>query len=343
MIIINGRFLSQGITGVQRFAHEIIRELDKIVEPDEYKILAPQNIIYKELKYQNIEIEICGNMKGHLWEQIELPYYVKKNKGKLISLCNTAPIIKPGIVAIHDIQTKVHPEFFSKKFQLWYNILNGFNIKNAEKIITVSEFSKSEIVKHYKVSNKKIEVIYNGWQHMDRIEKDETILEKLNVQKDEYILGVSSMNPNKNFKYILGLAKLHPEYKFVIVGKKNSEVFKDGTIEELDNLTWAGYVSDGELKGLYSNAKAFVFPSFYEGFGIPPLEAIASGCKNIFVSNTSCLPEIYYKEVQLINPLIPKKIELYSNNIIILHQDYSWQKSSKQLKRMLENAFKINE
>ncbi|MGL5357209.1 MAG: glycosyltransferase family 4 protein [Cetobacterium sp.] len=334
MIIINGRFLSQGITGVQRFAHEIIRELDKIVSPGEYKILAPQNIMYKELKYQNIEIEICGNMKGHLWEQIELPYYVKKNKGKLINLCNTAPILKPGIVAIHDIQTKVYPEFFSKKFQLWYNILNGFNIKNAEKIITVSEFSKSEIVKHYKVSDKKIEVIYNGWQHMDRIEKDETILEKLDVKKDEYILGVSSMNPNKNFKYILGLAKLHPEYKFVIVGKKNSEVFKDGTIEELDNLTWAGYVSDEELKGLYSNAKAFIFPSFYEGFGIPPLEAIASGCKNIFVSNTSCLPEIYRDYVNYFNPqTIEKQNENKKNSKKIL-DIYSWKISAKKLQQI---------
>ncbi|MGL5050245.1 MAG: glycosyltransferase family 4 protein, partial [Fusobacteriaceae bacterium] len=251
--------------------------------------------------------------------------------------------INPGIVAIHDIQTKVHPEFFSKKFALWYNVLNRFNIRNAKKIITVSKFSKSEILKYYKVSENKIEVIYNGWQHMDRIEKDEIILEKLNVKKDEYILGVSSMNPNKNFKYILGLAKLHPEYKFVIVGKKNSEIFKDGSVEEMGNLTWAGYVSDEELKGLYSNAKAFVFPSFYEGFGIPPLEAIASGCKNIFISNTSCLPEVYYKEVLLINPLIPTKIKMHFNDTFTLHQEYSWQKSSKQLKRMLKNVFKINE
>ncbi|MGL5051470.1 MAG: hypothetical protein ACRC6E_12715, partial [Fusobacteriaceae bacterium] len=138
MKIINGRFLTQNITGVQRFAHEIIRELDKIVKLGEYKILAPKNIIYKDLKYENIEIEICGNMKGHLWEQIELPYYVKKHKGELLNLCNTAPIINPGIVAIHDIQTKVHPEFFSKKFALWYNVLNRFNIRNAKKIITVS-------------------------------------------------------------------------------------------------------------------------------------------------------------------------------------------------------------
>lgn len=336
MIIINGRFLTQNITGVQRFAHEIIRELDKIVKPGEYKILAPKNIIYKDLGYKNIEVEICGKLKGHFWEQIELPYYVKRNNAELMNLCNTAPIVKPNIVAIHDIQTKVHPEFFSKKFALWYNVMNRFNIKNSKKIITVSNFSKSEIVKYYGVSEDKITVIYNGWEHMNRIQKDERILDKLKVKNEEYILGVSSMNPNKNFKYILGLAKLHPEYKFVIVGKKNSDIFKDGSVEESQNLTWAGYVTDEELKTLYSSAKAFVFPSFYEGFGIPPLEAIASGCKNIFVSNTNCLLEIYENYVNFITPF---KIEEFKNfesidaNIL---KKYNWDIQAEELKKLLE-------
>lgn len=335
MIIINGRFLTQGITGVQRFAHEIIRELDKIVKPGKYKILVPKNIIYNKLKYKNIEIEVCGNFVGHLWEQLELPFYVKKYDGKLLNLCNTAPIINPGIVAIHDIQTRVHPEFFSKRFALWYNIMNKFNIKNSKKIITVSEFSKSEIVKYYKIPKEKISVIYNGWQHMNRIKEDNSILNRLNVKIEEYILGVSSMNPNKNFKYILELAKLHPEYRFVIVGKKNNDVFKDGSIEELKNLTWTGYVNDEELKSLYTNAKAFVFPSFYEGFGIPPLEAIACGCKNIFVSNTSCLPKIYLENVTYLEPnkvtvLFVKKQKAKSKNIL---NKYSWKDSAEKVKR----------
>ncbi|ERT66125.1 glycosyltransferase, group 1 family protein [Cetobacterium somerae ATCC BAA-474] len=336
MWIINGRFLTQGITGVQRFAHEIIRELDNVVKPREYKILVPKNIVYKELKYKNIEIEICGNLEGHLWEQLELPLYVKKNKGQLLNLCNTAPIINPGVIAIHDIQTKVHPEFFSKKFALWYNILNYFNIKNSKKIITVSEFSKNEIIKYYGVSKDKIQVIYNGWQHMDRIKQSEDILNKFNIKTGEYILGVSSLNPNKNFKYILELAKLHPEYKFVIVGKKNSTIFKEIIVEELKNLIWTDYVNDEELKSLYASAKAFIFPSFYEGFGIPPLEAIACGCKNIFVSDTSCLSEVFEDSVSYINPKTIKKLHfIYTKNSQNILKKFEWKVSAQKIKNML--------
>lgn len=328
MIIINGRFLTQKISGVQRFAHEIIKELDEIVDKGKYKIIAPKNIINKDLKLKNIEIEIIGYTKGHLWEQVELSYYVKKNKGKLINLCNTAPILNPGVITIHDIQTKVHPEFFSKKFVFWYNLLHKFNIKNSDKLITVSEFSKNEILKYYNIPRNKIKVIYNGWQHMERIGFDEYILDKLKLKEKKYVLGVSSINPNKNFKYILELAKLHLEYIFVIVGNKNSKVFKENSFEELKNLKWTGYISDEELKTLYKNAEIFIFPSLYEGFGIPPLEAMACGCKNIVVSNTSCFPEIYGDNINYLNPREIKKLTFKKLKTEIVLKRYSWKRSS---------------
>lgn len=339
MIVINGRFLTQKITGVQRFAHEIIRELDRIVKPNEIKILVPRDIIYNEIRYENIEIIKCGKLTGHLWEQIELPFYVKKLKGRLLNLCNTAPIINPGIITIHDIQTKVHPEFFNKKFAIWYNFMHKINIKKAQKIITVSEFSKKEIIKYYNVDDNKIEVIYNGWQHMERIIADESILDRLNIKNQEYILGVSSINPNKNFKYILELAKLHPEYKFIVVGKKNDKIFSDTHLEKLTNLIWTGYITDEEIKALYSKARVFIFPSFYEGFGIPPLEALACGCGQVIVSNTSCLPEIFEKNVEYINPKIIKIIKL-NNNIDMtnnkrIKNKFSWEKNTKKLKEVL--------
>ncbi|HBJ79918.1 MULTISPECIES: hypothetical protein [Fusobacterium] len=124
-IIINGRFLTQNITGVQRFAHEIVKELDKVVKKNEAVILAPKNILFKDLKYKNIEIKKVGILKGHLWEQLALPYYVWKNQGKLLSLCNTAPVINTGIVNICDISPKVNPNFFQRNFRFYTKFYIG--------------------------------------------------------------------------------------------------------------------------------------------------------------------------------------------------------------------------
>lgn len=335
-IIINGRFLTQNITGVQRFAHEIVKELDKAVKKDEVVILVPKNILFKDLKYENIEIRKVGVLKGHLWEQLELPYYVWKNQGRLLNLCNTAPVINTGIVTIHDVSTKVNFEFYSRKFSVFYNILNKVITKTSIKILTVSEFSKKEIIKYYNINSSKIDIVYNAWQHMNRISENVKILEKLSLKNKEFYLGVSSINPNKNFKYIIELAKLYPEKIFVIAGKLNQKVFGSMNLEKVENLVWAGYVSDEELKTLYKNTSGFIYPSFYEGFGIPPLEALACGCKKVYVSNTSCLPEIFEDSVIYLNPykveeILNEKGIIKEENIRKILNKYFWGKSAKKI------------
>lgn len=332
-LIINGRFLTQQITGVQRVAHELIRELDNLVKEKNIEciILAPKNIEYNNL-FKNIQIKKVGFLKGHLWEQIELPFYTFKEKGMLLNLCNTAPIINTGIVDIHDISFRVNPEFFSKKFSWYYRILIWILVRTSKKILTVSEFSKKEIIKYYGVSEEKIEVVYNSWEHISRIKENSNILKKLKLKEKEFYLGVSSINPNKNFEYIVELAKLYPEKQFVIVGKKNTKVFGDLGIDNIKNLVWCGYVSDEELKGLYMTCKGFIYPSFYEGFGLPPLEAMGCGCEEIYVSNTSCLPEIFEDSVYYLNPnKVEKILELKTKKEIKRNvlKKFSWKKASR--------------
>ena len=336
-LIINGRFLTQNITGVQRVAHEIVKELDKIAKEKslEVIILAPRNIIFDNL-YKNIKVKKVGILKGHLWEQLELPIYSFLEKGILLNLCNTAPIINTGIIDIHDISFKVNSQFFSKKFSLYYKILIWILVKTSKKILTVSEFSKNEIIKYYNVNPKKIEVVYNSWEHILSFKEDFNILKKFNLQKKSFYLGVSSVALNKNFKYIIELAKLYPEKKFVIAGKKNEKVFGNLGINEMNNLIWCGYVSDEELKTLYMSCKGFIFPPFYEGFGIPPLEAMGCGCEEIYVSNTSCLPEIFEDSVIYINPnkvekIFDKKITVDKEKIKKVLGKYSWKESSQLL------------
>ena len=334
-VVINGRFLTQQITGVQRVAHELVRELEALIKKEniEVVILAPKNIIFENL-YKNIKIKQVGYLKGHLWEQLELPFYTFKEKGVLLNLCNTAPIINTGIVDIHDISFRVNSQFFSKQFSWYYRVLILILVRTSKKIITVSEFSKQEIIKYYKVPKEKIEVIYNSWEHILRIKEDITILKRFNLEKKNFYLAVSSVAPNKNFKYIIELAKLYPEKNFVIVGKKNIKVFGEFGIENLKNLVWCGYVSDEELKALYMTCKGFIYPSFYEGFGLPPLEVMGCGCKNIYVSKTSCLPEIFGDSVVYLNPdKVEKIFNKVEKNIKIakINSKYSWKKSSDKL------------
>lgn len=336
-LIINGRFLTQQITGVQRVGHELIKALDNLVKEKNIEciILVPKNIKYDNL-FKNIQIKKVGFLKGHLWEQIELPFYTFKEKGILLNLCNTAPIINTGIVDIHDISFRVNPEFFSKKFSWYYRILVWILVRTSKKILTVSEFSKKEIIKYYGVSEEKIKVVYNSWEHVLRIKEDKNILKKFNLQKNNFYLAVSSIAPNKNFKYIVELAKLYPEKQFAIVGKKNTEVFGDLGIDNIENLVWCGYVSDEELKGLYMTCKGFIFPSFYEGFGLPPLEAMGCGCEEIYVSNTSCLPEIFEDSVYYLNPnkvekILTRELIISKGKIIKVLKKYSWNKYIKIL------------
>ena len=119
-IIVNGRFLTHRITGVERYAREILLELDKIVQPNEIEMAIPPEV-EEWPRYKNIEVKKTGKLHGNMWEQISFPLHVSKAKGISLNLCNTAPLLSPGIVCIHDMKIKAKPEYFSKKFLLWYN------------------------------------------------------------------------------------------------------------------------------------------------------------------------------------------------------------------------------
>lgn len=292
-IYINGRFLSQKITGVQRYAEEITKSLDNSLNEKkeyEYIILVPKNVI-RNLSLKNIKIKKVGYLKGHLWEQIELPFYSKD--GMLLNFCGCAPIIKKNqIVTIHDAAVCVMPKSFSFLFRNWYKLMFYIVGKRAKKIFTVSKFSKREINKYFDIPLEKIEVTYNGIDHMKTIKSDETIFTKFNIEKNNYVLAVSSLNPSKNFKLILETAKILPEINFVIAGGTNSTVFKEQGFNITPNVKFIGYVNDEELVALYKYASCFVYPSIYEGFGIPPLEAVFYDCP-IILSDIEVFKEIY--------------------------------------------------
>ncbi len=334
-VIINGRFLLHRITGVERYAREILLELDKIIHSGEIEIAIPpeaQNIP----DYKNITITKVGKLKNRLWEHISFPAYVRKKGAISLNLCNTAPLTDPGIVCIHDMKIKAHPEYFNKKFLLWYNLLFSVAVKHAKRIITVSVFSKNEIKKYYSIKADKIVVIPNAWQHYKRVPYNENTLEKYKLEKGDYFFAIGSMEPNKNFKWIVDSAKKTPNQVYAIAGSINKKIFVNGIEDELPpNIKLLGYVGDEEAKTLMRDCKAFLFPSIYEGFGIPPLEAMSAGCKNIIVSDTEIMHEIFENSVVYLNAELSLNKFKYVDHEKILKK-YSWKKSAEQIYNLIK-------
>jgi len=346
-IIVNSRFLTQRITGVQRFAIE----LSKYLKRSKLKItfLAPKNIIHKNIA-KELDVKIVGINTGYLWEQVDLFLYLKRlGTPILLNLANTAPFIYSNqIIVIHDLAFLRYPEWFSKKFYLFYRILVPRLAKKARKIITVSNFSKKEIINLLGIYSKKVDVVYNG------------ITEKFfwdpSIKKENFILAVSSLNPRKNFKnLVLAFKKLKlKKYKLLIVGSKN-KIFSNIEIQkllmEIPNVEFTDYVSDEELIHLYQKAKLFVYPSFYEGFGLPPLEAMACGTP-VIVSNVASLPEVCGDAAYYINPYSVNDIargiytvlsdEKLQRELIIKGLErvklFSWEKSARKLIKIIEEV-----
>lgn len=350
-IFINGRFLTQEITGVQRVGIETLRELQKKSKFNNLTILIPNSEIKVEKDFfREFNIVVLNNffnMKGHLWEQLILGPYMKKNKGLLINFCNTAPILlKEQIVYIHDTAIFEYPKAYNYKFILWYKIMYKF-IKRCT-IITVSDFSKRQLKNFLDLNN--VHTIYNGIDHLKNINTsdEQGILEKLNVEEKEYYLTVGSKNPNKNQQLIEKLSELNIDKKFIIVGSDNKS-FSEVSSKQKSNCIYTGYLNDEDLKVLYKNAKTFIFPSLYEGFGIPPFEALINNTP-VISSNRASLEELLEEYAILIDPesltdlnsvinnkeseqILSKKLSVFKSTPL----KYTWSNSAEKLTEIITN------
>lgn len=346
MIYINGRFLTQPLTGVQRFAIEISKELSKI--RNDLVFLTPDDNFISPLG-DGLNIKVVKGGGGHYWEQVILPnYLIKKNNPLLINLCSTAPAYyKNQIVTHHDITYKRYPESFSYKFRLFYGWLIPKILKNSRKIITVSDFSKKEISDFYLIDNNKIEVVYNAVG-----DAFQQVIPEFNPNEKAFALAVSSPNYHKNFHGLIeSFIDSDLDLSLKIIGGGAASFKKMSFDYEKDRrISFLGRVNDETLISLYSNARFFVFPSFYEGFGIPPLEAQKCGCPVISSSEAS-MPEVLSDSALYFSPHSKSDIKraLYEINTNMelrcklkkLGMDntkrFSWTKSAEKVNDIINN------
>lgn len=308
--LINPNFLCRSLTGIERFAFETCRRLDLLLtEKDDIHIVIPSNAKTVP-EYKNIKIiRINKPLKSFpFWDLFQFASWCRKLNATGINFSNTAPLGKNcGISFIHDIYAKQFPEdFCSKKEKLvrLYSCFNYMNIAhNAKKVLTVSEFSKQQIQEVYGVKDNRIDVIPNGWEHFKEVSCDPLTDSDGFLTPETFYFTLGSLQKRKNLGWLARYAANHPDEKFAISGKAVSG-FVSGDIAELQNLPnvkLLGYVTDEQVKWLMKNCKAFIFPSYYEGFGIPPLEALSVGAK-IIIGKAASLPEIYKDSAAYIDP-----------------------------------------
>lgn len=302
MIVVNARFLTQQVTGVQRFASEISVRLKERLH-DEVMFVSPSNIISTELA-ESLDVKVMGRHTGYYWEQVELPYFLKSmGNPVLLSLCNTAPIAyRNNMITVHDIIWKKFPETCSWMFRQAYGFMIPRLCRSARHIITVSEFSKKEISEAFHISSDRFSVVYNAVDDRFRRIDDESL------RRENYFLAVSTVKANKNFPAAVRafneFNKAYKDSKLYIIGDTGHKNYQHIDLESLaynENFKLLGRVSDQDLIRYYSNAVAFLFPSIYEGFGIPPLEAQACQCP-VISSNSSSLPEVLGDSALLCDP-----------------------------------------
>lgn len=313
-IVINGRFLTQPTTGVQRYAREIVTALTVLcrTQPElsdkyHFEILAPQGIGKKTIA-TNISQRAVGKLGGHFWEQHDLTRFVQGDL--LLNFANTAPIgVRHQVVAIHDASVFAAPAGYSLTFRFWYRYLHRALCKRVDHVVTDSIFSHSELGRFCGLAPARSTVIALGAEHILREPADRTILNRSGLDGKKFVLCAGSLNPNKNLASLVQTASqlesLH--VPLVVAGGSNERIFSDSPVNFPSNMRFLGYVTDSELRALYESAACFVFSSLYEGFGLPPLEAMACGCP-VVCSRAASLPEVCGTAALMCDPHQPDQI-----------------------------------
>lgn len=291
MIVCNTRTLSATLTGAQRYTAELVERLRPYIhciEPNRGQ----------------------SGAVGHLWEQSVLPLRLRDRL--LWSPSNTGPLmVSRQVVTVHDVIPLDHPEWFSPRFVRWFRWLIPRLVRRVQRVITDSSFTRERIVKITGISEDKIVVVGAGVDRRfsPRSRAEVASLRKtLGIHASAYVLSLGSLEPRKNLPRLLQawgriLPKLPPELWLLVAGAPgNPLIYRKVSMDNLPHrVKVMGYVADEHLPALYSGALAFAYPSLYEGFGLPVLEAMAAGVPSV-ASNRASLPEVAGDTGILVDP-----------------------------------------
>jgi glycosyltransferase involved in cell wall biosynthesis len=351
-IFINGKFFDQPTTGAQRFAAEIVRALDALLVGNQkftsydFVLLVPTGVGENISSFKHIRVVELAGFRSHVWEQVTLPLFVRNSF--LINLSGSAPLFKrKQLFTIFDGAIFDFPQAYSRSFRTWYRLLFQIQTRFAHGLVTLSKYSRDRLCMHLGVLDNQFGIIPCGVDHIDLVIPDEGVLEKYDLRPGMYLLAVGSANPSKNFAALIeafSALKKDGAIRLVVVGGVNSAVFAEQVVSDNLRIVRTGRIDDSQLKALYTHARAFVFPSLYEGFGIPPLEAMACGCP-VIASNAASIPDVCGNAVGYFDPASITSIRIAVEKVISddrwrsklrtagkdKAKEYTWAVAAKQL------------
>lgn len=299
------RAVSSKWGGPENYSYYLIRALEKVDKRNSYRLY----INSKPPRTLGIgdNFEIRSLMWPRFYTQGGLAWECMHRQPDLLFVpAHTIPVLRrpslKTVVTIHDLAAQYLEQYYKFPGRLYLNKATEYCAKNASHIIAVSESTKRDLVQQFSVPGEKITVVYEGYDRdvfrPRALSESLALAKKYNFSK-EYLLTVGTVQPRKNYKRLIkafsSVSKQYPELNLVIVGKKGwlcEDIYKlPRQLHISQNVHFLGHVPDNELPILYSGAKAFVFPSLYEGFGLAPLEAMACGAP-VVISDVSSLPEV---------------------------------------------------
>jgi glycosyltransferase involved in cell wall biosynthesis len=366
-IAINATFAHENPTGLGVYTYELVRELLKAECDFDFTVYSSSshlknlypNRVTRVTPYTSPDFGLKGHLIRLLWQQTILPFKLRMQKTSL--LYSTVPegilsLHQKQIITVHDILPIKYPESCPRmKYYFYYSL--PILLNNSQAIICDSENTKKDIIAYHEIKDKPIYVIYMGFNRQRFYPRENGTVQK-QYGLTNYLLYIGDLRPYKNLERSLeAFARLNlRKFKFVIGGKKDPRFYprvekKMGELFLKDRVVFLDYVPEKDLPHLYSEAAAFVFPSLYEGFGMPPLEAMACGCP-VVVSNAASLPEVCGDAAYYVDPYDVESIaqgmhkvltdEALKRNLIEKGLErvklFSWEKSAKEHLKVFEEV-----
>jgi len=307
---INGRFLLQNMTGVQRYAFNVVNAMQRNLHSEAGPLVVAPGAT-PDVPGFLAPVERMGALSGHAWEQFSLP---RVWPDELLNLCNTAPLTKRNqVICIHDANVFTVPESYSTKFRTYYRQAQPFVARRAMRVATVSHASARQIARHLQVPLKDIAVLPNGHDHA--LNWDPSLadiaphyVEQICFQSGRrFVLALGSRSRHKNLDLLIRAAPdLDRMGVDIVVAGGEAGIFGEARLEEHPNVHMLGRVSDADLAYLLDSALCLVFPSLTEGFGLPIVEAMARGCP-VISSHLASMPEVCGNAALLASPFDPRQ------------------------------------